>query len=173
MGESEQRRWTLYGCETDAGTPWTEIRHGGPQLREHESVEVMPVAEHEEAMAPLARSIANQREENRHLIRQLAELRAGDPENISALRRQLERANSALARSINRGQAAEAERDALREAARWLLALLDVSYETIKRHPGLVDAAERLRSVLIPGVSAPPSQASSSQSHTTDTGEGR
>lgn len=80
---------------------------------EVEMVSMMPTSEHQ----AVQRSIANQREENRHLIRQLDEERSKDPEEVGRLKHQLQRANSALARSISRGQAAEAEREALRAVA--------------------------------------------------------
>lgn len=58
------------------------------------------------------RRLENHRNENKALIRQVEELRSGIPDEVKQLRRQLERVQSALARSINRGQVAERERDA-------------------------------------------------------------
>lgn len=74
----EQRRWTLYGVSTRSylGERISTFSKIEPPLDRDESIVVMPVSEHEAAMRPLERSIANQREAADAAMRVLA---AGSP----------------------------------------------------------------------------------------------
>lgn len=147
-GSSERRRWKVYACpQCGEHVPFSAMDavHGGSPVcgctagvatdesglssiqgyAPAEVIEVMPVSDHEAIVEPIRRSVANQRAENRQLIRQLDELRSKEPAEMVKLQKKLERVCGALEQSKHRGKQVEYRLDALYDAIRdghWKLA---------------------------------------------------